>query len=78
VCGRQRAARGARDVAACNTLAHFVLLVPPLTRFFLQIFCIEVDQVMNTKVVYLATLNNFYKGYIGFFLTEFELFECQY
>jgi hypothetical protein len=45
---------------------------------FLQIFCIEVDQVMNTKVVDLATLNNFYKGCIGFFLTEFELFECQY
>jgi hypothetical protein len=33
--------------------------------------------VMNTKVVDLATLNNFYKGYIGFFCTEFELFECQ-
>jgi hypothetical protein len=33
---------------------------------------------MNTKVVDLATLNNFYKGYIGFFCTEFELFECQY
>jgi hypothetical protein len=28
------AARGARDVAACNALAHFVLLVLPLTRFF--------------------------------------------
>jgi hypothetical protein len=32
---------------------------------------------MNTKVVDLATLNNFYKGYIGFFFTEFELHECQ-
>jgi hypothetical protein len=42
------------------------------------IYCIEVDQVMNTKVVDLATLKNFYKGYIGFFCTEFELFECQY
>jgi hypothetical protein len=42
------------------------------------IFCIEVDQVMNTKVVDLATLNNFYKGYIEFFGTEYELFECQY
>jgi hypothetical protein len=40
-------------------------------------FCIKVDQVMNTKVADLATLNNFFKGYTGFFLTEFELFECQ-
>jgi hypothetical protein len=34
--------------------------------------------VSNTKLVDLATLNNFYKGYIGFFCIEFELFECQY
>jgi hypothetical protein len=67
----------ARDVAACSTLAHFVLLVLPLRRFSLN-FCIEVGQLMNTKVVDLATLNNFYKGYIGFFPTGFELFECQY
>jgi hypothetical protein len=33
---------------------------------------------MITKVVDLATLHNIYKGYIGFFLTEFELFECQH
>jgi hypothetical protein len=33
---------------------------------------------MNTKVIDLTTLNNFYKGYIGFFLREFELFEYQY
>jgi hypothetical protein len=32
---------------------------------------------MKTKVVDLDTLNNFYKGYIGFFFTEFELHECQ-
>jgi hypothetical protein len=32
---------------------------------------------MNTKVVDLVTLNIFYKGYIGFFCTELELFECQ-
>jgi hypothetical protein len=33
--------------------------------------------VMNTKVVDLVTLNIFYKGYIGFFCTGLELFECQ-
>jgi hypothetical protein len=32
---------------------------------------------MNTEVVDLATLNKFYKGYIGFFLTELEMRECQ-
>jgi hypothetical protein len=32
---------------------------------------------MNTKVVDLATLNIFYKGYMGFFCTEFELQGCQ-
>jgi hypothetical protein len=32
---------------------------------------------MNTKVVDLVTLGKFYKGYTGFFCTEFELFECK-
>jgi hypothetical protein len=32
---------------------------------------------MNTKVVDLATLNNFYKGYIGFFCLDLKIFECQ-
>jgi hypothetical protein len=32
---------------------------------------------MNTKVVDLATSNNFFKSYIGFFCPDQKLFECQ-
>jgi hypothetical protein len=32
---------------------------------------------MNTKVVDLATNNNFYKSHIGFFYPDQKLFECQ-
>jgi hypothetical protein len=42
-----------------------------------QNFCTEVDQVMNTKVVDLVTLNILYKGYIGFFCPDLKFFECQ-
>jgi hypothetical protein len=32
---------------------------------------------MNTKVVGLGTSNIFYKGYMGFFCLDLNLFECQ-
>jgi hypothetical protein len=69
-------ARGAGDVAARGALAQFLSLVPTL-KLKNSKFCIEVDQVMNTIVVDLVTLNIFHKGYIGFFITEFELQGCQ-
>jgi hypothetical protein len=33
--------------------------------------------MVNMKVVDLATLYNFEKGYIGFFFIDFEIHECQ-
>jgi hypothetical protein len=44
---------------------------------FSQNFQIELDQVMNTKVVDLGTSNIFYKGCIGVFCLDLKLFECQ-
>jgi hypothetical protein len=38
---------------------------------------IKLDQVMNNKVVDLATNNIFYKGYIGFFYPRQKIFECE-
>jgi hypothetical protein len=56
---------GAHDVARGGALRSMCCWCP-VQNDFSQNFQTELDQVMNTKVVDLATSNIFYKGYIIF------------
>jgi hypothetical protein len=64
-----------RDVAAQRRGARcdqpgFILLSPTLDTNYSKNLN-KVDQTLITKIVDLATLYHFQKGYIGFFSTEF-------
>jgi hypothetical protein len=72
------AARGARARA---TSQHSCALAWTFCWFLFERvspkFCTEVHQVMNRKVVDLAILYNFHKGYIVFFSIDLAGVACQ-
>jgi hypothetical protein len=77
-CGRVGAPRRRRARRrVCGTCRPDLNSTGPVWLLKTQNFEIEVDQVVNRKVVHLPSLNNFHKGRMGFFSTICAQIACQ-